>query len=608
MFSSCKIFVTTAVALCAFWVGNAAYAQISKTKQADQKAEQLFQSCFKKMLQFSPVSMSAQGDYSRNSELDDLSEAAIAQTHQTRVACLAQAREIDATALSSTSRESLDIFIHSTQLEVDGFAWRQFEYPSSPMGGWDTAVFQVFTFWHPIKNAKDAAAYLRRVEQLPRYLSQVREHSQRNEKAGTVLPKPLFAAVFDNFKDLRLPAQQHPLTADFTKKLAKLPIDAGQKAQLVDRLQSLLSTQVLPAIETHISYLKEQQLRAPEEGGLARIAGAALAYDFALRQHTTTTLNAAQVHALGLQTVAKLEEQMTRALAAAGLPSDPKDRATAFAQLRSEERFHYPNTDAGRQTMLREATNYVEQMRLKLPKLFTVIPKAKVIVERMPSFAESGDAVARYQIGTRDGSQPGKFILNMADTRRVPIYTMESLAYHEAIPGHHMQGALALENKNLPEFRQRLWYVAYGEGWALYSEQLAKEVGFYQTPLSEVGRLSGQLWRACRLVVDTGLHSLQWTRAQAVDYMQAHIVSPKSEVQAEVDRYLVWPGQATGYMIGKLRIEALREKAQQELGDQFDIRRFHDTLLASGPVPLDVMDTIVARWIATTKAMQKKVR
>ncbi len=572
-------------------------AAIAKENAEQKKADTVFKTCFKKTAAFSPMTLSWEGDYSRNSEIDDLSSATQLKLLAVEKNCLKQALAIKPLLLPVLTRESLDVFIHRTRLNIDSYQWRSFEYPASPINGWDTGVFQLFTSAHPIANEKDARAYLNRAAQVPRYLRQVREQIALNEKAGVVLPKPLFAAVFENFKGLSKAAKEHPLTIDLTDKLKKLPISETKKQTYQASLEKLLAQKILPSIVNHVSFLREQEQRAPIEAGLSRIHGGDGAYQFSLRQHTTTQLNAAQVHELGLQTVAKLEEQMSVALAAAGLPADSKDRAAAFKQLRTGEQFHYPNTDAGRALMLQEATNYVEQMQLNLPKLFNVLPKAKVIVERMPEFAEAGEAAARYQNGARDGSQPGKFILNMADTWRVPRYTMEALAYHEAVPGHHLQNALAQENQALPDFRQRAWYVAYGEGWALYSEQLGKEVGLYQTPMSEVGRLSEQLWRACRLVVDTGLHSLNWTRAQAVAYMLEHIPAQTSEIQAEVDRYIVWPGQATGYMIGKLRIEALRAQAQKQLGDKFDVRKFHDVVLGSGPVPLDVLEAIVTRWI-----------
>ncbi len=588
------LFTLAAVALM-----PAAYAQ---SKQPTATAtERLFKTCYQKTAALSPMSLSWEGDYSRNRNLDDLSDATQAKLLAIHRQCLGQAKAIKTANLSVVERESLDIFIHSTRLSIDADQWRNFEYPASPINGWDTGVFQLFTAAHPISQEKDALAYLNRAKQVPRYIAQVRARIQQSEKAGAILPKPLFAAVYDNFKNLQVPAKEHPLAIDFATKLKTLKIAASKKQQYQIQLQQLLAKQILPAIAQQVAFLKQQELRAPLEGGLARIPAAAGAYNFYLRQHTTTSLNAAQVHELGRQTVAKLEEQMTLALAANGLPSAAQDRVAALNELRINPKFQYPNDAAGRDLMMREATDYVEQMRLNLPKLFTVLPKAKVIVERMPSFAEAGDAAARYQSPARDGSQPGKFVINLADTSRIPRYTMEALTYHEALPGHHLQTALVQENKSLPDFRQRLWYVAYGEGWALYAEQLGKEVGLYQTPISEVGRLSEQLWRACRLVVDTGLHSLQWTREQAVQYMLEHIPAPRAEAQAEVDRYLVWPGQATGYMIGKLRIEAARARATQALGDKFDVRRFHDVVLGSGPVPLDVLDTIVDRWIASVK-------
>jgi uncharacterized protein (DUF885 family) len=578
---------------------NVAMAQ---SQAANASTNELFKTCYEKSSAFSPIGLSWDGDYSRNSELDDLSQATRLASLAVHQDCLRQAQAIKADDLSASIRESLEVFIHSTKLDIEADQWRKYEYPSNPISGWDTGVFQVLTSAHPLRNEQDAVAYVARAKQLARYLGQVRQHINQSEAVGVILPKPLYQAVFDNFKPLLKTGNQHPLMQDFSQKLKKLTsakpalISDATAKKLSAQLAQQISTSILPALRSQLSFLKEQQKRAPEKGGISSIAGGVDAYNFYLRRQTTTQLNAQQVHELGLQTVAQLEGQMSVALKAAGLPSQENERAKTFQQLRTGAQFHYPNTEAGRKLMLAEANAYVQQMREALPKLFGRLPKADVIVERMPSFAEAGDAAARYQSPARDGSQPGKFVLNMADTWRVPRYTMEALAYHEAIPGHHLQNAIAQESTELPQFRQHLWYVAYGEGWALYSEQLGKEVGLYRTPLSEVGRLSEQMWRACRLVVDTGLHSLNWTREQAVQYMLKHIPTQRAEVQSEVDRYLVWPGQATGYMIGKLRIEALRAKAKQIMGERFDVRDFHDVVLGAGPVPLDVLESIVTRW------------
>ncbi len=577
---------------------------VSHAASGDAAATDLFERCYKQTSSFSPIDLSWNGDYSLNDKLDDLSDATAAAELAVNKRCLAEAQALDAAQLSAPAGESREVFIYTAQRAIDGYAFRAYEYPSNPIGGSDTGVFQVFTNAHPIRNRADADAYLARVEQIPRFLAQVRERTAAAEKAGVVLPKPLFAAVFANFKPLQqgkpLTAKgMHPLAADFSRKLAALKLPAIESAALKKRLNTLLATQIKPALITHLATLRDQEKRAPAEGGRGRVPGGAAAYANDLRSNSTTTMTAGDVHALGLKTVAELTAQMQAALKAAGLPQDlPK----AYARLRTDPQYFYPNTDAGRSQMIGDATRYVSQASAALPKLFTRLPRAQVVVKRMDAFAEAGDAAARYQSPAIDGSQPGQYVLNLANTKRIPRYAMEVLSYHEAVPGHHMQGAIAQENGALPTFRQRQWYVAYGEGWALYSEQLGKELGFYTTPLSEVGRIADSMWRAARLVVDTGLHSKNWTRQQARDYMLAHVPADPAEISAEVDRYLVWPGQATGYMIGKLHIAGLRTKAQAQLQDKFDLRRFHDTVLGAGAVPLTILDSIVQRWVVEEKA------
>jgi uncharacterized protein (DUF885 family) len=567
---------------------------------ADEDAKRMFERCYAEASAFDPIGLSWNGDYSRNSELNDLSEATEQAVLQVQQRCLTYAQRFNPSQLSQGVRESLEVFIYQLQQDIEGFAFRKFAYISNPIGGWDTGVFQLMVSAHPIRNAQDAQAYLSRAKQIARFLTQARERMVQNQQAGVVLPKPLFGAVFANYQPLmQANPAKHPLALDFARKLKDAKLPKAEAAQLQAQLQQIIGAQILPALRANLRTLREQERSAPVQGGLSRIDGGAAAYDYALKANTTTAMTAGQVHELGLRTVADLKAQMQAAFAAAGLNGG---FTQSVQQLRTDARFFYPNTDVGRREMLADAMRYTKEARTMLPQLFGRLPKAEVSVRRMEAFSEAGDAAARYQSPALDGSQPGIYYLNLANTKRIPRYTMEALSYHEALPGHHMQNAIAQELGELPTFRRRAWYVAYGEGWALYSEQLGKEVGQYKTPLSEVGRLTESMWRAARLVVDTGLHAKNWTRAQAIDYMLAHIPSTREEVTAEVDRYLVWPGQATGYMVGKLRILTLREKAQQQLGAKFDVRRFHDAVLATGPVPLDVLEAIIARWIAAEQA------
>ncbi|MGL4576277.1 MAG: DUF885 domain-containing protein [Burkholderiaceae bacterium] len=569
---------------------------LTNAQTADADANRMFERCYADIADLDPMGLSWNGDYSRNSELNDLSDQTQRTVLATQERCLATAKRFDPAALSPVVRESLEVFIYQLEQDVEGFAFRQFAYPSNPIGGWDTGAFQLMVSAHPIRNLADAQAYLSRAAQLPRFLKQVREKLEEHEAAGLLLPKPQYAAVFANYKPLmESGAGKHPLARDFARKLQKLKLPPQEARAMLAKLEALIRKEILPALRANLRLLQAQSARAPSEGGLSRVPGGLTAYNFALKQNTTTIMTSGQVHELGLRTVADLKAQMHTAFVAAGLSSD---FAQSVQQLRTDPRFFYPNTDAGRREMLADAMRYTREARAMLPQLFGRLPKADVAVRRMEAFSEAGDAAARYQSPAVDGSQPGIYYLNLANTKRIARYTMEALSYHEALPGHHMQNAIAQETLALPTFRKRAWYVAYGEGWALYSEQLGKEVGQYKTPLSEVGRLAESMWRAVRLVVDTGLHAKGWTRQQAIDYMLAHIPSTREEVTAEVDRYLVWPGQATGYMVGKLRILALREKAQTALGARFDLRQFHDTVLATGPVPLDVLDAVVNRWIA----------
>jgi uncharacterized protein (DUF885 family) len=274
---------------------------------------------------------------------------------------------------------------------------------------------------------------------------------------------------------------------------------------------------------------------------------------------------------------------------------------TFFLFMRNDDQFYYTNTDEGRQRYMTEAKDFIDKMEAKLPEYFGLTPKARMVVKRVEAFREQSAGKAFYQSPSKDGSRPGTYYANLFDMRSMPTYQMEALAYHEGIPGHHMQRAIAQELEGIPEFQKYVTFTAYTEGWGLYTEELGKDMGFYADPYSDFGRLAMELWRACRLVVDTGLHEMQWSREKAIQYLIDNTPNPEADSVKAIERYIAMPGQATAYMIGKLKIMELRDRAQTELGDKFDYRDFHDTILKDGPVPLTVLEESVNKWILTAK-------
>jgi uncharacterized protein (DUF885 family) len=318
-----------------------------------------------------------------------------------------------------------------------------------------------------------------------------------------------------------------------------------------------------------------------------------------LRTHTTTALSADEVHELGLREVARIHDGMRAIAKQVGFKGD----LAAFLKfMRDDPQFFYPTTDEGREAYFKRANEIIDIMRRRLPEFFTVLPKAPLVVKKVEPFREKGSSNAFYEQPSPDGSRPGYYYINTLDMRAQAIWEMETLAHHEAIPGHHMQIAIAQELENMPKFRKFGGYTAYGEGWGLYSEYFPKEFGFYQDPYQDFGRLSDEMLRAVRLVVDTGIHAKRWTRAQVMDYFRANTATSERELFSETNRYIVWPGQACAYKVGMLKILELRELAKKELGAKFDLRAYHDLVLKNGALPLNLLEENVRAWIRQRKA------
>jgi len=321
-------------------------------------------------------------------------------------------------------------------------------------------------------------------------------------------------------------------------------------------------------------------------------------YDYKLKESITTPLTADEIHNIGLEEVARIQKEMLNIKNEVGFEGDLQE---FFKFVNEDDQFYFPNTDEGRQAYLDEAKQYIDELTKKLPDYFGILPKASLQVKRVEAFREQDGAPQHYMEGTPDGSRPGTYYVHLSDMTSMPKTTMEGVAYHEGNPGHHMQISIAQELETVPTFRTQLGYNAYVEGWALYSEQLAKEMGGYENPYYDFGRLVNEIWRAIRLVVDTGLHSKGWNEAKAIQYFKDNSSISDNAIKAEVQRYMVMPGQATGYKIGMLKIQELRQRAETQLGDQFDIRQFHDIILGSGALPLELLERHVDSWIEETK-------
>jgi uncharacterized protein (DUF885 family) len=453
---------------------------------------------------------------------------------------------------------------------------------------------------HKVTNRQQAEEYIARLQGVGTQFDEVIEQLEIRGEQGIFLPDWSYPAIIQTALNTIKGApfdegEDSAVWADFQAKVAGLELDDAQSKALLEQARTALVDEFKPAYLRLVAILEEQGKIAPAEDGVWKHPDGDAFYAERLRFYTTIDLSPQEVHDIGLREVARVHEEMRGIMKQVGFEGDLK----AFMQfMREDPRFYYSNDEAGRERYLREATAYIDAMRERLPDYFGLLPQADVVVKRVEPFRERAAGKAFYQTPPKDGSRPGIYYANLYDMNSMPIYQMEALAYHEGIPGHHMQRAISVELDSIPEFQKYATFTAYTEGWGLYTEQLGKEMGFYQDPYADFGRLAMELWRAARLVVDTGLHYKRWSREEAIQYLVDNTPNSEYDSTKAIERYAAMPGQATAYMIGKLKILELREAAREALGDDFDIRGFHDEVLKDGPVPLSILEEKIDRWVA----------
>lgn len=539
-----------------------------------------------------PESATVYGDARYNNRWSDFSLAHLRQQHEEQKRWLARFEAIDTTGFPEQEALNKQLMVRNLKESIEGYDLKLWEMPINQMSGPHLELAQ-FVAVAPFNTLKDYEDWLARLKQVPAVLAQVTAIAEQGRKDGMMPPRFLLEKV---------PVQARAVAAEagdkspFAAGLEKFPtsVSAADQKHLRAEYVAAIDGQVRPAYMKFAAYVEKTYAPAgrKDEGLWALPNGDAL-YRYSIRAQTTTSMDPEAIHELGLSEVKRIEgEQLVIAkqLGSADLASfreklktDPK----AFPTSAEDVLNHY--------------RKYIAQMKPKLPQLFTLLPKADVVVVADEPFREKEAAAAEYNQGTPDGSRPGKVYVNTYDWAHRSLLTMESTAYHEGVPGHHMQISIAQELPGLPPFRQHAQYTAYVEGWALYSERLGKEVGFYQDPYSDFGRLNDELLRASRLVLDTGVHYKHWTRAQMVDFFHAHSGEDEADVQSETDRYIAWPGQALAYKLGQLKISSLRDRARLQLGGKYDVRTFHDEILDGGALPLDVMDARVQGWLDRQK-------
>ncbi len=530
-------------------------------------------------------------------ELDDFSvEFAWEQARAARQN-LEMLRSWDRDPLSPEQRFSADVLDWFLATVVEGERFLFHDYPLNQLDGVQSALPDFMVNVHQVHGERDARDYVARLERFGVALDQVIEGVRERARRGVVPPRFVVAHVRREVADfVALPPEANVLGVEFEKKLAGVAdLAEAKRAELVAVARRAIADVVYPAYRRVGDYLPELEASASEDAGVWRLPDGDAYYAWTLRSHTTTALSPDEIHALGLAEVERIRSEMRAILAGNG---GTGDLAADLTKLDRDERFLYPDTEEGRAEILADYRAIIQEVAPRLPELFGRLPRARVEVEPVPAFREEGAAGAYYWPAPFDGSKPATFFVNLRDVADVRRWAMRTLAFHEAIPGHHLQIALSFELEGVPFFRRVVPFSAFSEGWALYAERLAGEQGFHPTPFDRVGQLQAELFRAVRLVVDTGLHAKRWTREAAIDYMLRHTGMPESDVVPEVERYIVDPGQACAYKIGQLEILRLRERARVALGSSFDLREFHDVVLGGGSLPMELLERVVKEWVS----------
>ena len=533
------------------------------------------------------------GDLRHNDRWSDMSLAHIDAEQKVTADFLKRFEAIDTGGFSDSDRLNQQLMVRQLKDSITAHELKLDEMPLDQMSG-AHIMLAGFVSSIPFDNAKQYEDYLKRLQAVPQVFDQVIALARQGMADKMMPPKYLLEKVAVQAGAIEKPAGMDSVFAEPLKHFPK-SVSAADQKRLKAAILAAIDGAVRPAYAKLGEFVsKDYAPHGRSDFGIWALPNGDAIYRFDVRQMTTTDKTPQQIHDLGLSEVARIEGEMTKIAKAQGF----KDLASFRASLKDNPKTHAKS----REDILERYRGYIAGMQPELPKLFGLLPKTKVEVVPVEAFREKEAAGAEYHPGTPDGSRPGMIFVNTGDFANRSVLSIESTAYHEGIPGHHMQISIAQTLPHLPPFRQNAGYNAYVEGWALYAEQLGKEIGFYKDPLSDYGRLSDELLRADRLVLDTGVHYKHWTRQQMVDYFHAHSSQDEPDVQAETDRYITWPGQALAYKMGELKILELRARAKQALGGKFDIRAFHDAILDGGALPLDVLEARIDGWIAAQKA------
>jgi uncharacterized protein (DUF885 family) len=550
----------------------------------------LFDQYWDGLMAHSPEWASELGDKRFNDKISDYSPRAVNDWAAREQEYLMRLATIDPAGFTPEEKDSREMLLRDFADDMEALDYKEWEMPINQMGG-IYSTYPDLAGQLPFTTVKDYDDWIARLRAIPDAFDQSIANMEAGIDDHRVPPKYLLEKTLDQIKQI---ASQKPEDSPLAAPLKKFPasIPAAEQDRIRDETLAAISKRVLPAYQRLARFVEVSYIPAGRaEPGIWAIPDGAKYYQFLIRRETTTTITAGQLHQIGLDEVQRDEAEMLAIAQKLGF----KDLASLRAAVKANPKFLAASPDA----LLAAYKSYAVPMQAKLPSLFGRLPKMPFEVVPMPDYLAASGPTAYYQIGSAAAGRPGRMLVNLTHATTRSLLPVEATAYHEGVPGHHLQFAIEQEQTDVPEFRRHAEYTAFVEGWALYAERLGKDVGAYQDPYSDYGRLENDIWRAIRLVVDTGVHSQHWTRQQMVDYFHAHSSIDETNIQAETDRYIAWPAQALAYKTGQLEILALRDKAQKALGSKFDIKAFHDTVLDAGAMPLDMLQERVNAWIAS---------
>ena len=518
---------------------------------------------------------------------------------------------------SPANKLNTDILKSFLATQSEGEKFMYYGYPVNQMGGIQNGFPSFMESTHLIKDKEDAEAYISRLNQFPEVIDDVLLGLKLRESMQIIPPTFVIERVLSEMNGFvgateegsveqeidDDPVRKNILYFSFEEKLDEFgKLDEYEKAEMLDQVYQAVNESVFPSYQKLIDYFEYLLPHSDERDGVWKLPQGDEYYRYRLKSTNSIAIDPEEIHQIGLSEVERIEKEMKEILISQGYDDTSRSVSDHILELNKEERFLFPNDDSGREMAIKEYQEIIDHINANLDDLFDLRPESLVEVKRVPEFREEGSAGAYYSGPALDGSRPGVFYANLRDMNEVVKFGMKTLAYHEAIPGHHFQIALAQELEGFPMFRKILGFTSYSEGWALYAERLAWEYGFYDNdPFGNLGRLQAEMFRAVRLVVDSGIHFKKWTREEAINYMVSHTGMSHSEVTTEIERYIVWPGQATGYKIGMIKILEFRDKAMDQLGDQFNIKEFHNVVLGNGALPLEILQQLVDEYIQEKK-------